>query len=253
MSGLLDQYEGRLREREIPSGRVSLRDIRMELSNLKFTPDGGIKPFFGFTCIAWIDSETRLFDELCIVQEATRAEFEQAGVARNFFFLDPASFHMTICDMSARSTSYTKGEADKICSQIQNVFSAGLDMEAVSARVRGIGLKTTITALVRFESEAELGKVLTLERQIKQAAGVDVRNFAGHITLAYCVNKPGDRYEDVLSILRIWREHDFGELTFSRFDLAYFTDMNTYIPLATIDLETDQVDTRPNSLEFLHP
>ena len=215
MSGLLDQYEGRLREREILSGLEPDRNVVIEPNNLKFASTGEIEPYYGFTCIAWVDPKTQLYENLYKAQNTIQAEFERASIAHYFPIVDPASFHMTICDISARSTPYTNQEAKVICSQIPNLSPNDLKMKAISAKVRGIGLKTTISALVRFENETELQKVLRLERLIKQATQVNVRNFAGHITLAYCVNPLKDRRGDVWPILQAWDNYIFGVLTCS--------------------------------------
>lgn len=250
MSSLLDQYEGRLREREIHSGLEPIRNVMIEPNNLKFASTGEVKPYYGFTCIAWINPETLLYENLYKAQNTIQAEFERAGIAHYFPIVDPASFHMTICDISARTIPYTKQEAKAICSQIRDSFPDALKMKAISAKVRGIGLKTTISALVRFENETELQKALHLERLIKQAVQVDVRNFAGHITLAYCVNPLRDRIGDIWSILQGWQDFNFGAFTFSSIDLTCFTDMNTYFPLATIDLEMGQVEDHPNRQKY---
>ncbi len=141
MSNLLDQYEDRLHEREIHSGLEPDRNDKIEPNNLKFASSGEIKPYYGFTCIAWIDPETQLYENLWKAQKAIQAEFERAGIAHYFPIVDPASFHMTICDISARSTPYTNQEAQVICSQIRDLSLDGLKVEVISAKVRGIGLK----------------------------------------------------------------------------------------------------------------
>jgi hypothetical protein len=240
------EYEGRLREREILSRLEPDRNVVIEPNNLKFASTGEIKPYYGFTCIAWIDPETQLYENLCKAQKAIQAEFERAGIAHYFPIVNSASLHMTICDISARSTPYTNQEAQAICSKIQDSFPGGLKLKAISAKVRGVGLKSTISALVRFECESDLQKVLHLENLIKQAAQVDIRNFAGHITLAYCVAPLRNQFGEVVSILQSWQNFDFGEITFSSFDLTCFTNMNTYIPLVTIHIETGQIEGHPN-------
>jgi hypothetical protein len=123
----------------------------------------------------------------------------------------------------------------------------------VTSQIRGIGLTSTITALVRFSSELELKKVLVIEREIKRAirqspnfgdleGHISFRSFAGHISLAYCVQDPGDeKAAKIRETLFPYRDKDSGVFRFSQFDLTCFTDMNTYIPLLTIDLEDGQV------------
>ena len=249
MSNLLTEYEGRLREREILSSAQSELHKRIDPAKLKFAPSGAIKPFYGLTCIAWVDPKTRLYQKLCMVQNTIQAEFERAGVGHIFSFLEPASFHMTICDITASSTPRSTQEAKTISAQIHNGFSRKKKMKAVSAQVRGIGLTSTITALVRFKQESELQKVLHLERQIKQATQVDVRNFSGHISLAYCATPPRDQLKVIWEILQPYHDIDFGALVISEFDLTCFIDMNTYISLLTVNIETGQVDNHANLTE----
>ena len=169
MSGLLAEYEARLRRREhlLMSEKTSLQEN--EISNLKFTPDGEIKPFYGLTCITWMDEKSELYSILMGTQRSIQAKFKTAGVDQNFFFLEPASFHMTICDITASSTPIVRAEIETVCNQIQDAFSDGLQVESIQAQVRGLGLTSTITALVRFQQESELEKALLLENQIKNA------------------------------------------------------------------------------------
>jgi hypothetical protein len=121
----------------------------------------------------------------------------------------------------------------------------------VMSEIRGVGLKSTITALVRFSFEEELRKVLDMERQIKESAGVSVRDFAGHISLAYFVRHPGRQIRKIKEILRPYRGW-IGDLGFSKFDLTYFTDMNTYVPLLTVDLDDGSVTRYEDKLEAAH-
>ena len=153
---------------------------------------------------------------------------------------------MTICDITANPQPNKEQEARAICSQIQDAFSQGLSTQAIDAKVRGIGFKTTIGALVRFVDTAQLQKVLHLENVIKDATQVDLRAFTGHITLAYCVKPPENRLDEIWSILKPFQGYFFGDFTISTFDLTCFTDMNTFIPLATFNLETGQISNHSN-------
>ena len=214
--------------------------------HLKFSRNGKIKPYYGLTCITWIDPQSELFANLYDVQRSIQEGFEQSGVSHFYSFLEPASFHMTICDITSRPDPPKTEEANTIRAQVENAFSQGLSLDMVKTQVQGIGLQSTITALVRFRSETELQKVLLLEKVIKEAVQVDVRKFAGHITLAYCVAPPGDRLQEIWPILRGYQNYDFGEFHFSKFDLTCFTDMNTFNPLTTFDLETGEITKHPN-------
>jgi len=136
--------------------------------------------------------------------------------------------------------------------QVERAFKQIGKSRRVTSLIKGIGLKQTITALVRFDSESkELEKVQAMESQIKRATGKNVRGFAGHISLAYLVQYPGDDADKIKKILLPYEDRVFGEFAFSQFDLAYFTDMNTYIPISTFNLKDGTVTRHRGSKE--HP
>ena len=249
MSHLMSRYEDRLREREIPADSESALVREIIPNNVKFTPSGEIKPYYGLTCITWIDPKTHLYQNLCEVQKSIKDDFELVGVGHVFSFLEPSSFHMTICDISSSSSPCTEQEAKIINTQIRGVFSQGRKTKTNTALVRGIGLISTLTALVRFTKESELKKALDLECKIKQATKVDVRKFTGHISLAYCVTPPGAQEKFIWEILHHYHDLDFGELIISKFDLTCFTDMNTFVPMATVNIDTGHLEEHTNLTE----
>ncbi len=241
MSNILVEYQKRLRERNIHPNDVTAQAEMVNPASLKFDPNGKIKPFYGLTCIAWVEQGSQLFEELCDFQSLIQKELEEIGAGDVFSFLEPESFHMTICDITASSSPSQLQQIRDCTQRVQNAFTQPRKPEDITAHVQGVGLSTTITALVDFKSEVELKKVLGLEQKIKQAAQVDVRNFAGHISLAYCVKSPGGKIRTIQKLFLPDKDMCFGEFSFSRFDLTYFVDMNTFIPLLTIDLESGQV------------
>ena len=254
MPDLLSDYEGRLSTRVIasPNPRPAPR---------KFDPDGSIKPFYGLTCIAWIDRESGLFQRLCDLQRTFLKRLEEAGLGDVFAFLEPGSFHMTICDINASSDS-SRCFDSRIIETVQGAFSRIGTPGKVTAQIRGIGLTNTITALVGFNDELELAKVLYLEREIKapildmdpeikRSTHIHVREFAGHVSLAYCVRDPGKDAERVRGVLLPYKDQDLGEFAFSQFDLVYFTDMNTYTPMLTIDLRDGQVTHHVSNIRMV--
>ena len=248
MSDLLRGYEARLRDRDIraSSGPTPVRD--------KFEPDGNTKPFYGLTCIAWVDQGSELFQKLCDLQERLRKELEEAGLGHVFAFLEPTSFHMTVCDIVASSNPIQPRYADALIRQVRAAFAQIGNPGQVNAQIRGIGLRRTITALVRFDRELELKKVLAMEHEIKQSIGqsidadltglaktISFRPFAGHISLAYCVRDPGAENVGRIKEILLQYDKDIGEFAFSQFDLTCFTHMNAYRPILTIDLENGTV------------
>jgi hypothetical protein len=215
-------------------------------NNQKFASNGEIKPYFGLTCITWINPETPLFQKLCEVQNSIRNDLKRLGVGHVFSFLEPSSFHLTICDITFGPSPCAETDAIWYCNQIRGAFSIGQKTKSISAQTRGIGLISTLTALVRFKDEEELKKVLSLERQIKQAAKVDVRKFTGHISLAYYVYPAGDQTKKIREVLQKYHDQDFGKLTITEFDLTCFTDMNTFIPLVTVKIDTGKFENHRN-------
>ena len=142
---------------------------------------------------------------------------------------------MTICDITASSTPVAGSEIETVCHQIRDAFSDEFQIQPIRAQITGLGINSTITALVRFQQESELQKVLHLESKIKQGTKVDVRDFLGHITLAYYIKSLDAELNTIQEILQPYYGYDFGELSFSKFDLTYFTDMNTFLPLLTVN------------------
>jgi hypothetical protein len=255
MSDLLSKYEERFSDRVIaPPNPRPAPD--------KFDPDGSIRPLYGLTCIVWIDQKSDLFRRLGDLQKVLMKEFEKARLGDVIAFLRPESFHMTICDVNASSDS-SRCFDRRIIEMVQGAFNRIGAPGKVISRIRGMGLHRTITALVRFDDELELKKVFCMEHKIKepilnmdpevkQSSCVRFRDFSGHISLAYCVRDPGENdAERIRKILLPYKDQDLGEFTFSQFDLTYFTDMNTYIPISTVNLKDGQVTRHVSSIKML--
>jgi alpha-mannosidase len=242
----LTAYNAKLLERRIVTDPGQEQPKTVESAGLKFEPTGEIKPYYGLTAMAWIDPESPLFQNLKTLQSSIHTELRGESLNDEFAFLAPESFHMTICDITAKSEPYSQAEAETVQAQIRAAFPQGVALNPIQAQVSGIGLNSTITALVRFSVPGELQKVQQLETQIKTATQVNVREFTGHITLAYCVKSPGEQIGTLREVLQAYQERDLGEFMISEFDLTYFNDMNTYIPLTTINFENGTVSDHDN-------
>ena len=254
MSHSLDQYNDRLCERDIRSYDVTVLKGKLGENNPKFYPDGKAKAFHGLTCIAWIDRKSNLFHNLCELQDTIRREFEKAGLARFFTFLKPESFHLTVCDIEAGSTPIRVKKLYARITQIREAFDSWHEIpKEVTAQIRGLGLNQTITALVRFdgELESELEKILCLEGKIKETTRVNVREFTGHISLAYFVQYPGSCINEIKKILLNCAKYEPEIFTFSQFDLTYFTDMNKFIPIMTINLENRDIRRHSSNIQIM--
>lgn len=245
----LDEYNERLHERDIRAYDVTiLQDI--ERNNPKFESNGTIKSFYGTTCITWIDQQSELFQKLCELQKRFQQEFEQAGLGDIFAFLEPESFHMTICDIEA-SSDPAHIQLDTRIEQVQGAFEQVGKPGCVTSQVQGIGLKRTITALVRFTSAQELKKILDIEQTIKGATDTNVRSFVGHISLAYFVQYPGESIRAIKDVLLSYDRKCLGAFVFSQIDLTCFTNMNRFIPLLTINLTDGTIIHHDSSLKNL--
>jgi hypothetical protein len=263
MSGSVSEYNKRLDRRTVSTFDAKILEGKLGPHNEKFDPNGTAKPFYGLTCIAWVDKGSELFRELCALQNTFRKEFQEAGLGNIFAFLEPESFHMTICDINASPIPH-RCFAERLIETAQGAIERITQKHQgrVLSQVRGIGLKSTISALVRFDDKHELEKVYDMEREIKQSVldmgseiaqstCVSFRDFAGHISIAYFVRHPGDNTDTVREILLPYENTVVGEFAFSQFDLTYFVDMNTYIPILTIDLENGEVTPRVSNIEML--
>ena len=249
MPDLLREYEERLRTRDLAFSQGPFP------APTKFTSDGHAKPFFGLTCIAWVDPGSDLFVKLHTLQSQLDQALAAAGFGDVFALLEPGSFHMTICDVVASSHPISRRYAEVLTQRVLVAFAKIGAPEPVSAQAQGLGLDTTITAQVRFARESELSKVYAMERQIKHAirealppeptelaALLSLRPFAGHISLAYCVQELSEgEKRQVRELLRRYNPANLGPFTFASFDLTCFTDMNTYIPLLTLYLDDGSV------------
>ncbi len=249
MSEFLGKYEKRLRGRDIKSFDVSiLKEI--DQFGSKFDLNGNAKPFYGLTCIACIDRETRLFHELCDFQNMLREEFKENGLGDIFAFLNPESFHMTVCDIvtSSDPIQFQSHHASDLIKLVRLAFEQIGILGNVICQIQGVGLKRTITILVKFNNEIELRKVLDIEHKIKQLTGVNVREFLGHISLAYFVRHPEQKNETIKKILFQYKDKDFGEFSISEIYLAYFTNMNTFKPILAMNIENGRVTRHGISL-----
>lgn len=249
MLRVLDEYNQRLSERDIRVYDATiLNDI--EQNNPKFESNGHAKPFYGSTCITWIEQQSKLFQTLSVLQRTLQQKFQQADLSDIFTFLPPESFHMTICDIDACSDVSRiqfQSRVEQVQRACQQIGSPGY----VNVQLRGIGLKTTIAILVKFQTEDELKKVLDIEHKIKAATNVNVRHFTGHITFAYFVQHPGECLQTIKDILLPYHNAPLGEYTFSQFDLTVFTDITRFIPILTMNLIDGEIAHHKNGIKLL--
>ena len=214
----------------------------------KFYPSGEAKPFYGLTVVAFIEPESALHIRLCDFQNRIRTALKSAGIEEIFSFLDPLSFHMTLCDIVASSFPLDAQNLLEAVEVGRTHFPKLGNFSELTCQLIGMGVDRSLLQLANFETESSLNQCLQLEKQLKQCFGVDERSFLGHISLAYFVQMPVDQLGRIKETLAPFSEEALGEFAFSRVSLCHFSDMNSYIPLLSIDLLEGSIeDYRNNS------
>ena len=101
----------------------------------------------------------------------------------------------------------------------------------------------------------------TIKQSIRQSIDVGLtelarissfRPFAGHISLAYCVQEPGAGNVGRIKEILLQYDREIGEFAFSQFDLTCFPHMNVYRPILTIDLKDGTVTRHSRRKECQH-
>ncbi len=187
----------------------------VDAAGYKFHPSGEAKRFPGLTTVAKVDLSSAAFNEIKGVQKKIIKRLRQAKMGDVFSFLEPESFHMTVCDIEP---SYFYGEATEVPAatlrtvkkQVKKAFKKIGQPGKIKIKTERLGLKSTIALLVQTD-DAQLKKILRIENIIQSKTGVAPRAFCGHITLAYLVREPDDFCELLKILKRVERE--MGEIT----------------------------------------
>jgi len=252
---ILAEYEKDIHERR-GLGRLIGKefDSGWQIERLKFDGQGRMLPFYGLTTISWIENQSpELYQKLCKLQDRIKEKLEAAGMGDVFAYLDKPTFHMTITGIDpikikGQEHLYGKLEIgfDKYQQRLAQVKEAFEDIGApgeVTARIQGIGLGKTVTAMVRFNNARELKKVQDIGGAINEQTGVK-KVFSGHISLGYMDKEPED-YQKFIKILQECEE-EFGaeEYTFDSFDYTYFSDMGSFKPILTKNLVNGEITDR---------
>jgi len=219
--------------------------------NPKFFQNGRVKPFYGFSCVAWISPGTPAYENLVRAQEILKHTTEKEGIVKNIAFVKPSTFHMTIADIDP-SFAYNRENKPFIPVTIEQFFMRLRQMKwafdhmarykEVQAYIKGVGLKLPIVAPIWFDSEGDLRKVRSIRSMIeKNTDSFSSFKFAGHISLAYLLRFPSGRdLKKLLDCLVMLDNHIVSDITFSRVDFVYFSSMDRYISLLSKNLITDE-------------
>ncbi|MFA5088109.1 MAG: glycogen/starch synthase, partial [Candidatus Omnitrophota bacterium] len=218
----------------------------VKTNHTKFLADGTMNSYYGTTVIAFVLQDAPAYNCLSVLQERIKEALEKEGLARFMHFLSAAQRHMTICDIEESSQPLTDEQIRLRIKQVKEMFvQVNWRKGIIRAEVKQLGFKGALTVLVHFRDQDQLDKAAKIESLVKNATGQDKRKFAGHISLAYRVGDATiDDLRRISEIIRQFGEEDLGLISFSEVSLTYFTDMNTFMPLVTLDLQTGAVTER---------
>ena len=186
----LREYQKRLDSQTVDYFNLSKLIGHLGKDNLKFNQDGSVKPYYGITCITRISRPSNIFDKIIDFQQWLQSGLLRLQFDDCFSFLDPNSLHMTVCDIAEQSQPL---ELNAVYERIENTktaFGSFKHIKLVQSHLSGLGMDCGLYIPVLFRTDCELGKVLQMEAIIKRHNAVDVRNFLGHIGLAYFVKSP---------------------------------------------------------------
>ena len=204
--------------------------------NSKFYPSGTSKSFYGLTAVIFIDSESTLHQKLCNFQNRMRTALKKARLDSTFSFLDPISFHMTLCDIVASPTPIPIQYTERIIQSAREIFPQMGKYPDLSCQLTTMGVDLSLMLLAEFETEARLKDCMTLEKSLKDGLGVDERSFLGHVSLAYFLKPPGSNLQRIKDILLPFSSEALGEFSIDKISLCYFRDMNNYTTLMSYNL-----------------
>ena len=202
----------------------------------KFYPSGVAKPFYGLTVVAFIDRDSELYQNLSHFQNRIRTALKIARLESNFSFLDPISFHMTMCDIVASPTPIPKPYTERIIQAAREIFPQLGKYPDLSCQLTTMGVDLSLMLLAQFETEACLKDCLTLEKRLKNGLEVDERSFLGHVSLAYFLRPPGSNLQRIKDILYLFSREALGKFPIDNISLCYFRDMNNYTTLMSYNL-----------------
>ena len=202
----------------------------------KFHSSGVAKPFHGLTVVTFIDPESVLHHKLCDYQIRISTVLKQAGLESIFSFLDPRSFHMTLCDIVAGPDPIPNQQIDTIIQAARKCFPDLGKIPDLFCTLTGLGVDVSLLNMARFEEPAALQACLDIEYLLKAGLGVDERSFLGHVSLAYFVQAPGSALEQIKLVLDPFKGATLGQFPITKIELCYFRDMNSYTSLMSFDL-----------------
>ncbi len=235
MESILASYMARLEAWRLDHFKAEfLVEDHPDLSQ-KFHPSGAAKPFHGLTVVTFIDPESMLYQALCDYQNRIRTALKQAGLEAIFSFLDPKSFHMTLCDIVAGPDPVPTQQTARILQAAGRCFPSIGKIPDLSGTLSGLGVDASLLLLVQFE-ETALKACLDIEHLLKEGLGVDERSFLGHVSLAYFVQVPGSVLQQIKCVLDPFKGESLGQFPITKIDLCYFRDMHSYQPRMTFDL-----------------
>ncbi|MEA3287393.1 MAG: DUF1868 domain-containing protein [Candidatus Marinimicrobia bacterium] len=250
MDRVLANYQTRLNSWRLEDFKGEFPSEFLGDLNQKFYPSGVAKSFYGLTVVAFIDPESALHQRLCDFQNRHRTALELAGLDSIFSFLNPLSFHMTLCDIVAAPNPPPLQLVERVISSAREAFPQLGLYPKLSCQLTGLGADASLLMLAQFETAADLECCLDLEKCLKAGLGVDERSFLGHVSLAYFVQAPREDLKHIKRTLDPFSRESLGLFPITKIDLCYFRDMNSYIPLMSFDLRDGSFSDYSSTLEI---
>ena len=231
---------------EIPylTGRLTGTPLPRGISLLngggKFTPDGAIQYWPGNTFVCHLDRQSRAFEAIRELQE----NLKKSVFNRFFTFLPPPSFHMTVFQGIAPSTTpgngWPEGVPEELSrEEVTSILSARLEhLELPKAfRIKLDGLHCGYSITVSGANPREEGSLRAARAALRDATGItfpDFHDYVFHITLAYLIEwlsemtareltafsaEIGARLADRVRVI------DLGPLEFCNFDTMHHFEL----------------------------
>lgn len=176
------------------TGTLLPRGISLLNGGGKFTPDGAIQYWPGNTFVCHLDRQSRAFEAIHELQE----DLKKSVFNRFFTFLPPPSFHMTVYQGIAPSTTSGNGWPEGVPEglprdEVTSILSERLERMELprSFRVKVDGLHCGYSITVSGADSREEDSLRTARAALRDATGItfpDFHDYVFHITLAYLID-----------------------------------------------------------------
>ena len=241
-----EAYLSRLQDRRNGLLNTSAEKIERIARNRKFSSKGQAQIFMGTTVIAPVQKNSTAFAHLIDLQSRLKQAVEKAGLSRFVAWLDPETFHMSVCDIDGGLAELTNGHIIKRKDEVNRAF---LNLQSnhispIQGEIRHLGLFTALTPLVWFDDPKELEKVFEIEAEVKANTSEpkEQREFTGHISLGYPVGQMTEQdLQALVGVFQQFDNEDIGNVLFDEVALENFKDMQDYTKILSLKLDSGEI------------